>query len=185
MNDKQKRQYEVEKECNFVIAHPDRWRFRANAYLEQGKPVMVSRKINTKVPTFSDLKLPSVLAYVIMERKGLVLVVGQIGSGKSTTLEAMIDYRNKNTHGHILSIEDPVELPILIRAVLFPNVRSGLIQNHDIMQSNQHCIKHQMWCLLVRSGIMKLWSMHYSLLKLDTYVWQLSVQQILFRQLSG
>jgi twitching motility protein PilU len=109
MNDKQKRQYEAEKECNFAIAHPDGGRFRVNAYLEQGKPAMVLRKINTKVPTLSDLKLPSVLADVIMERKGLVLVVGQTGSGKSTTLAAMIDYRNKNTHGHILSIEDPVE----------------------------------------------------------------------------
>ncbi|AUR53160.1 type IV pili twitching motility protein PilT [Aquella oligotrophica] len=109
MNDKQKRQYEAEKECNFAIAHPDGGRFRVNAYLEQGKPAMVLRKINTKVPTLTDLKLPQVLADIAMERKGLVLVVGQTGSGKSTTLAAMIDYRNKNSHGHILSIEDPVE----------------------------------------------------------------------------
>jgi len=109
MNEKQKKQYEAEKECNFAIAHPDGGRFRVNAYLEQGKPAMVLRKINTKVPTLTDLKLPPVLSEVAMERKGLVLVIGQTGSGKSTTLAAMIDYRNKNSYGHILSIEDPVE----------------------------------------------------------------------------
>lgn len=109
MNEHQLNIYHNEKECNFAIALGEHGRFRVNAYLEQGKSAMVLRKINTTVPTLQDLKLPKVLADVAMERKGLVLVVGMTGSGKSTTLAAMLDHRNKNSHGHILSIEDPVE----------------------------------------------------------------------------
>ncbi len=109
MNERQIKQYEAEKECNFAIALPEGGRFRVNAYREQGKPAMVLRKINTKVPTLQELNLPKVLADVAMERKGLVLVIGQTGSGKSTTLAAMIDHRNKNSYGHILSVEDPIE----------------------------------------------------------------------------
>lgn len=109
MNEHQRRIYDAEKEVNFAISHPDGGRFRVNAYLEQGKCAMVLRKINIKVPTLADLKMPSVLADLAMERKGLILVVGMTGSGKSTTLAAMLDHRNKNSHGHILSIEDPVE----------------------------------------------------------------------------
>lgn len=109
MNDHQRRIYDTEKECNFAIAIGDNGRFRVNAYLEQGKSAMVLRKINTNVPTLADLKMPPVLADLAMERKGLILVVGMTGSGKSTTMAAMIDHRNKNSRGHILSIEDPVE----------------------------------------------------------------------------
>ena len=108
MNDAQRKQYDAEKELNFAIA-VDGGRFRVNAYREQNKTAMVLRKINTKVPTLEDLKVPPVLAELAMERKGLILVIGQTGSGKSTTLAAMIDHRNKNSYGHILSIEDPVE----------------------------------------------------------------------------
>lgn len=109
MNEYQINQFEQERECNFAFAHPEGGRFRVNVYLEQGKPAMVMRKINTRVPTIADLKLPSVLSDVAMERKGLVLVIGMTGSGKSTTLASMIDHRNRNSYGHILSIEDPVE----------------------------------------------------------------------------
>lgn len=109
MNDHQRKIYDAEKECNFAIAIGSEGRFRVNAYLEQGKCAMVLRKINTKVPTLQDLKLPGILADIAMERKGLVLVIGMTGSGKSTTLAAMLDHRNKNSRGHILSIEDPVE----------------------------------------------------------------------------
>jgi len=108
MNDAQRKQYDAEKELNFAIA-VEGGRFRVNAYREQNKLAMVLRKINTKVPTLDDLKVPPVLAELSMERKGLILVIGQTGSGKSTTLAAMIDHRNKNSYGHILSIEDPVE----------------------------------------------------------------------------
>lgn len=109
MNEHQRKIYEAEKECNFAIAIGNDGRFRVNAYLEQGKCAMVLRKINTKVPTLQELKLPNILAEVAMERKGLVLVIGMTGSGKSTTLAAMLDHRNKNSRGHILSIEDPIE----------------------------------------------------------------------------
>lgn len=109
MNEHQRKIYEAEKECNFAIALGNDGRFRVNAYLEQGKCAMVLRKINTKVPTLQELKLPNILAEVAMERKGLVLVIGMTGSGKSTTLAAMLDHRNKNSRGHILSIEDPIE----------------------------------------------------------------------------
>ena len=109
MNDRLLKMLETEKECNFAFAHPEGDRFRVNAYFEQGKPAMVLRKINTTVPKMADLKLPPILSEITMERKGLVLVIGQTGSGKSTTLASMIDHRNRNSLGHILSIEDPVE----------------------------------------------------------------------------
>ncbi len=109
MNEHQRQIYDNEKEVNFAIGHPDGGRFRVNAYHEQGNCAMVLRKINLNVPTLADLKLPAVLAELAMERKGLILVVGMTGSGKSTTLAAMLDHRNKNSYGHILSIEDPVE----------------------------------------------------------------------------
>lgn len=109
MNEHQRRIYDSEKEVNFAIGHPDGGRFRVNAYHEQGNCAMVLRKININVPTLDDLKLPAVLAELAMERKGLILVIGMTGSGKSTTLAAMLDHRNKNSYGHILSIEDPVE----------------------------------------------------------------------------
>lgn len=109
MNDHQRRIYDSEKEVNFAIGHPDGGRFRVNAYHEQGNCAMVLRKININVPTLGDLKLPAILAELAMERKGLILVIGMTGSGKSTTLAAMLDHRNKNSYGHILSIEDPVE----------------------------------------------------------------------------
>ena len=109
MNEHQRQIYDNVKEVNFAIGHPDGGRFRVNAYHEQGNCAMVLRKINLNVPTLADLKLPAVLAELAMERKGLILVVGMTGSGKSTTLAAMLDHRNKNSYGHILSIEDPVE----------------------------------------------------------------------------
>lgn len=109
MNEHQRRIYDSEKEVNFAIGHPDGGRFRVNAYHEQGNCAMVLRKININVPTLDDLKLPAILAELAMERKGLILVIGMTGSGKSTTLAAMLDHRNKNSYGHILSIEDPVE----------------------------------------------------------------------------
>ena len=109
MNEHQRKIYEAEKECNFAIAIGNDGRFRVNAYLEQGKCAMVLRKINTKVPTLQELKLPNILAEVAMERKGLVLVIGMTGSGKSTTLAAMLDHRSKKSRGRILSMEDLIE----------------------------------------------------------------------------
>ena len=109
MNDRQTKEYDATKECNFAIAPPRIGRFRVSAFVQQGHSGAVMRTINTKIPTFEELELPAVLKDVSMTKRGLVLVVGGTGSGKSTTLAAMLGYRNENSKGHIITIEDPVE----------------------------------------------------------------------------
>src|SRR5213076_1783041 len=109
MNDRQAAEFEAKKECNFAIAPSGIGRFRVNCFIQQGQVGMVMRVITTTIPSFDDLKVPPVLKDVIMTKRGLALVVGGTGSGKSTTLAAMIGYRNENSHGHIITIEDPVE----------------------------------------------------------------------------
>ena len=109
MNDKQAAEFEATKECNFAINPAGIGRFRVNCMIQMGKVAMVMRVITTTIPNFDDLKVPPVLKDVIMTKRGLVLVVGGTGSGKSTTLAAMIGYRNETSHGHIITIEDPVE----------------------------------------------------------------------------
>ena len=109
MNDKQRQEFEAEKECNFAISPPDIGRFRVNVFVQQGHVGLVLRTITSKIPAFDDLKLPAVLRDVCLTKRGLVILVGGTGSGKSTSLAAMIDYRNEHSHGHIITIEDPVE----------------------------------------------------------------------------
>ena len=109
MNDKQLKEFEATKECNFALAPEGVGRFRANAYIQQGYHGLVLRVIETDVPNIDKLKLPEVLKEVVMVKNGLVIMVGGTGSGKSTSLAAMIDYRNDNTYGHIITIEDPIE----------------------------------------------------------------------------
>jgi twitching motility protein PilU len=109
MNDKQAAEFEARKECNFAIAPAGIGRFRVNCFVQQGQVAAVLRVITTTIPNFEELKLPPVLKDVGMTKRGLVLFVGGTGSGKSTSLAAMIDYRNQNSHGHIITIEDPVE----------------------------------------------------------------------------
>jgi twitching motility protein PilU len=109
MNDKQAAEFEAKKECNFAIAPTGIGRFRVNCFVQQGMVGGVLRVITTTIPKFEDLKLPPVLKDVAMTKRGLVLFVGGTGSGKSTSLAAMIGYRNANSHGHIITIEDPVE----------------------------------------------------------------------------
>ena len=109
MNDRQLKEFESTNECNFAIAPPGIGRFRVNAFVQQGRIGGVLRTINTKIPTFEELGLPANLADVVMSKRGLVLMVGATGSGKSTSLAAMMGYRNANSHGHIITIEDPVE----------------------------------------------------------------------------
>ncbi len=109
MNDKQIREFDATKECNFAITPQSIGRFRVSAFIQQGYVGAVLRTITTEIPTLDGLELPSVLKDVAMNKRGLCIVVGGTGSGKSTTLAAMIDHRNKNTRGHIVSIEDPVE----------------------------------------------------------------------------
>src|ERR671935_576530 len=109
MNDKQAATFEADKECNFAIAPAGIGRFRVNCFVQMGCVGMVLRVITTTIPNFEDLKLPPVLKDVAMTKRGLVIFVGATGSGKSTSLAAMIDFRNENSYGHIITIEDPVE----------------------------------------------------------------------------
>ena len=109
MNEKQRQEFENEWECNFAINVPNVSRFRVNVFKQQLQTGMVIRTITSEIPTFQKLKLPESLKNVMLEKRGLVLVVGSTGSGKSTSLAAMIDYRNENSAGHIITVEDPVE----------------------------------------------------------------------------
>ncbi len=109
MNDKQAAEFENSKEVNFAVSPPGVGRFRVNAFLQQGRVGMVMRKINTTIPLFDDLNLPQVLKDVIMSKRGLVIFIGATGSGKSTSMAALLGYRNLNSHGHIITIEDPIE----------------------------------------------------------------------------
>src|ERR1700722_7820557 len=109
MNDRQTKEFDATKECNFAIAPPGIGRFRVSAFVQQGAVGCVVRLIHAKIPTFEELDLPPILKEVVLTKRGLVLIVGGTGSGKSTSLAAMIGYRNEKTRGHIVTIEDPVE----------------------------------------------------------------------------
>jgi twitching motility protein PilU len=109
MNDKQIKEFDATKEANFAIAPQGIGRFRVSAFIQQGMVGAVLRTITTEIPTLEDLELPPILKDVVMNKRGLCIIVGGTGSGKSTTLAAMIGHRNENSRGHIVSIEDPVE----------------------------------------------------------------------------
>ena len=109
MNDRQASDFERTNECNFAIAPAGVGRFRVNAFVQQGRVGMVLRVINTKIPRVQDLGLPPILKDVIMSKRGLMILVGATGSGKSTTLAALLGHRNENSYGHIITIEDPIE----------------------------------------------------------------------------
>ncbi|ENV43583.1 PilT/PilU family type 4a pilus ATPase [Acinetobacter schindleri] len=109
MNERQIKEFESVMECNFGISVPGVSRFRVNVFQQQHNVGMVIRTITTEIPSFQQLGLPNSLQQVIMEKRGLVLIVGATGVGKSTTLAAMIDHRNTYSEGHIITIEDPVE----------------------------------------------------------------------------
>jgi twitching motility protein PilU len=109
MNDKQRGEFEHEKECNFAISPDGIGRFRVNVFVQQNHVGMVLRTITTEIPQFDNLGLPPVLKDVVLSKRGLIILVGGTGSGKSTSLAAMIDHRNEQSHGHIITIEDPVE----------------------------------------------------------------------------
>ena len=109
MNERQASEFERTKECNFAISPTGIGRFRANAFMQQGHVGMVLRTIPQILPTITSLALPPILAGIVMNKRGLVIMVGATGSGKSTTLAAMVDHRNESSYGHIITIEDPVE----------------------------------------------------------------------------
>ncbi|MCB1962500.1 MAG: PilT/PilU family type 4a pilus ATPase [Rhodocyclaceae bacterium] len=109
MNDKQAAEFEATKECNFAISPANIGRFRVNAYVQQGRVGCVLRTIAQKIPTLDELGLPTVLREIAMAKRGLVIFVGGTGTGKTTSLAAMVDYRNEHSYGHIITVEDPVE----------------------------------------------------------------------------
>ncbi len=109
MNDKQLKEFEETQECNFAIAPAGLCRFRVNAFVQQGYQGLVLRTIAAEIPNFEKLGLPSVLKDIISYKNGLIIMVGGTGSGKSTSMAAMIDHRNETSHGHIITIEDPIE----------------------------------------------------------------------------
>lgn len=109
MDDKQRLEFELKQECNFAIAKIGVGRFRVSAFQQRNQSGMVLRRIEEKIPGFEELKLPPILKDLTMIKRGLVILVGATGTGKSTTLAAMLGYRNENDAGHIISIEDPIE----------------------------------------------------------------------------
>ena len=109
MSPEQRQQFDSTRECNFAISASGIGRFRVSAFQQRNHAGMVLRKIETKIPTIEELTLPPVLRDLAMTKRGLVMFVGATGSGKSTSLASMIGYRNKNSTGHIISIEDPIE----------------------------------------------------------------------------
>jgi len=109
MSQSQKEEFEAENECNFAISSPGIGRFRVSAFMQRNNAGMVLRKIETKIPSMEELGLPKILKELSMTKRGLILFVGGTGSGKSSSLASMIGYRNKNSTGHIITIEDPIE----------------------------------------------------------------------------
>lgn len=109
MRDKQLKEFEATNECNFAVSPPGIGRFRANAFVQQAHMGMILRTITTDVPTIDKLKLPEVLKDISLTKRGLVIMVGGTGSGKSTSLAAMVNHINENVHGHIITLEDPIE----------------------------------------------------------------------------
>ncbi len=109
MNERQRQEFSQTNECNFAISVDSIGRFRVSAFIQQGKPGMVVRTITTEIPELDALGMPAQLKDIVMSKRGLVIMVGATGSGKSTTLAAMIGHRNANSYGHIITIEDPIE----------------------------------------------------------------------------
>ncbi|MGE5471692.1 MAG: PilT/PilU family type 4a pilus ATPase [Bacteroidota bacterium] len=109
MNDRQATEFEATKECNFAISPTGIGRFRVNAMVQQGRVGVVCRTINMSIPTLDELGLPPVLKDLAMTKRGLVIFVGGTGTGKTTSLAALVDYRNENSYGHIITVEDPIE----------------------------------------------------------------------------
>jgi twitching motility protein PilU len=109
MNERQRDEFAKELECNYAMAIPEVARFRVNVFVQQQHTGMVIRTIPVEIPSFETLALPEILKEIVMTKRGLVLVVGATGSGKSTSLAAMIDHRNRSSSGHIITVEDPVE----------------------------------------------------------------------------
>ncbi len=109
MNEEQRRQFEATNECNFAINPADIGRFRVNVFVQQSRVGMVLRRIQTYIPKFEELHLPPVMTELAMTKRGLIVFVGGTGTGKTTSMAAMVGYRNEHSYGHIITVEDPIE----------------------------------------------------------------------------
>ena len=127
MSTKQIEEFSSTNECNFAISLPDTSRFRVNAMVQRGATALVFRSITSKIPNFDSLNLPPVLKDVVMKKRGLVIFVGGTGSGKSTSLAAMVDHRNENCQDHIITIEDPIEFVHHTKKASLPSAKSAWI----------------------------------------------------------
>jgi len=137
MNDRQLRMFEEDMECNFSISLPGKARFRVNAFTQRGCAGMVLRHIPSYIPDFKTLGLPPILRDIALTRRGLVIMVGATGSGKSTTLASMVDYRNENSKGHIITIEDPIEFVHTHKGCLITQRELGVdTANYEIALKN-------------------------------------------------
>ena len=126
MSERQLSEFETTKECNFAISHAGVGRFRVNAFVQRGSAGMVLRKIPGTVPSLDGLAMPQVLKDVVMAKRGLCILVGATGSGKSTTLAAMVDWRNEKSRGHIITVEDPIEFVHLHKNCMVTQREVGL-----------------------------------------------------------
>ena len=126
MNQRQRDDFAKELECNFAVSIPGLSRFRVNVFMQQQHVGMVIRTIASEIPNFEKLRLPEILKDVVMTKRGLVLVVGGTGSGKSTSLAAMIDHRNRTSKGHIITVEDPVEYVHVSKSSLITHREVGV-----------------------------------------------------------
>ena len=137
MNDRQAAEFEKTKECNFAISPQGIGRFRVNAFVQQGNVGLVLRTIPSSIPTIDAMGLPQVLKSIIMNKRGLVIVVGATGSGKTTSLAAMIDWRNEKTAGHIITVEDPIEFLHKHKNCLITQREVGIdTENWDVALKN-------------------------------------------------
>ncbi|HIO97690.1 MAG TPA: PilT/PilU family type 4a pilus ATPase [Leucothrix sp.] len=137
MNDKQLKEFEEYMECNFAISLPGKARFRVNTFTQRGNSGMVLRHIPDYIPNFKELVLPPVLKDIAMTKRGLVIMVGATGSGKSTSLASMIDYRNENSQGHIVTIEDPIEFTHEHKGCLITQREVGVdTESYEIAMKN-------------------------------------------------
>jgi twitching motility protein PilU len=139
MNDRQTKEFDSTKECNFAIAPPGIGRFRVSAFVQQGFTGAVLRTINAKIPTLEELELPPILKEVVLSKRGFVILVGGTGSGKSTSLAAMVGYRNEKTRGHIVTIEDPVEYVHAHKGCVVTHRRSASTAKAGISRSRTRC----------------------------------------------
>jgi twitching motility protein PilU len=171
MNDRQTEEFESKKEANFAINPPGIGRFRVSAFIQQGCAGMVLRKINTEIPTFDKLNLPEVLQDIALIKRGLVILFGGTGSGKSTSLAALVDWRNSHNQDHIITIEDPIEYVHQHKKCIVTQREVG-VDTEDWEVALKNTLRQAPDVILMgKSATGKPWAMRCSLPKPATCAW--------------